>query len=110
MYRESEFLGELFAVEIQASSAWITPLSLNVFNPNNTTPEAMNYNLTIQREFGGKTVFSVGYVGALGRHLSRAAEGNSITVAGQAACKADPTCNPALGGSGFITQHQQYPT
>jgi hypothetical protein len=85
------------------------PLSLNVFSPKYTTPEAMNYNLTIQREFSGKTVFSIGYVGALGRHLIRPIEANPITLAGQQACLADPTCNPATG-SGFLFQHQLFPT
>jgi hypothetical protein len=85
------------------------PMSLNVFSPNYTTPEAMNYNLTVQRELAGNTVFSLGYVGALGRHLIRPIEGNPITLAGQQACLADPTCNPATG-SGFLLQHLLYPT
>jgi hypothetical protein len=54
-------------------------------------------------------VFSIGYVGALGRHLIRPIEGNPITLAGQQACLADPTCNPATG-SGFLLQHLDYPT
>ena len=91
------------------ASDWVTPLSLNVFDKHYSTPEAMNFNLTMQREFGGNTVFSLGYVGALGRHLVRAVEGNPITLAGQAACKADPTCNPALGGSDFVFQHANFP-
>jgi hypothetical protein len=85
------------------------PLSLNVFNPNYTTPQAMNYNLTVQRQLGANTVFSVGYVGALGRHLIRTIEGNPITLAGQQLCLADPTCNPATGAN-FLFQHQLYPT
>jgi hypothetical protein len=85
------------------------PMSLNVFSPNFTTPEAMNYNLTIQRELAGNMVFSIGYVGALGRHLFRPVEGNPITLAGQQECLADPTCNPATG-SNFLFQHQLYPT
>jgi hypothetical protein len=43
-------------------------------SPNYTTPEAMNYNFTVQREFVGNAVFSIGYVGALGRHLIRTIE------------------------------------
>jgi hypothetical protein len=88
-----------------AASNWITPLSLNVFSPNYTTPEAMNYNLTVQREFGGNTVLSVGYVGALGRHLIRTIEGNPITLAGQQACAALPACVADASN-----QHQDYPT
>jgi hypothetical protein len=85
------------------------PMSLNVFSPNYTTPEAMNYNLTVQRQLSTNTVFSIGYVGALGRHLIRPVEGNPITLAGQQACLADPTCNPATG-SGFLLQHLLFPT
>jgi hypothetical protein len=68
------------------------PMSLNTNSPNLTTPSSMNFNLNIQREFAGNTVMTVGYVGALGRHLYRAYEGNFITAAGQAACKASPAC------------------
>ena len=68
------------------------PLVVNVINPNYTTPYAMNFNLTLQREFPGNTVVSLGYVGSLGRHLQRDYEANQITAAGQAACKIDPVC------------------
>jgi hypothetical protein len=90
------------------------PMSLNVFNPNYTTPEAMNYNLTVQRQFAGNTVLSIGYVGAVGRHLIRTIEGNPITLAGQQACLADtnPTtgCAPSTGNGNFLVQHLLYPT
>ena len=65
-------------------------MSLNVFTPNYTTPEAMNFNLTVQREFASGTVFSLGYVGALGRHLVRPIEANPITLAGQQALSCGP--------------------
>ncbi len=90
------------------------PLSLNVYSPNFTTPEAMNYNLTVQRQFASNTVFSIGYVGALGRHLFRPIEGNPITLAGQQACLAslDPVngCAPSTGNGNFLFQHQLFPT
>lgn len=90
------------------------PMSLNVFNPNYTTPEAMNFNLTVQKEFAGNTVFSLGYVGALGRHLVRTIEGNPITLAGQQACLADTNlttgCAPSTGNGNFLFQHLLYPT
>ena len=85
------------------------PMSLNVFDKHYSSPQAMNFNLTMQREFASNTVLSVGYVGALGRRLVRAIEGNPITLAGQAACVADPTCNPALSEAGFTFQHANYP-
>lgn len=68
------------------------PMLLNTNDPNLSTPYAMNFNLGIQREFSGNTVVSLGYVGSLGRHLYRAFEGDSITAAGQAACKASASC------------------
>jgi len=90
------------------------PMSLNVFSPNYTTPEAMNFNLTVQKEFAGNTVFSLGYVGALGRHLVRTIEGNPITLAGQQACLADTDpvtgCAPSTNNGNFLFQHLLYPT
>jgi hypothetical protein len=68
------------------------PFSINVIAPNLTTPYAMNYNLTIQRELPANTVLSLGYVGSQGRHLLRSFEGNSVTLAGAAQCAADPAC------------------
>jgi hypothetical protein len=70
----------------------LEPFFINVINPSLTTPYSMNFNLNMQREFAGNTVVSLGYVGALGRHLYRAYEANPITAQGQAACKIDPTC------------------
>jgi len=68
------------------------PLSLNTNDPNLSVPYSQNFNLNIQREFPSNTVVTLGYVGALGRHLYRAYEGNSITAAGQAACIASASC------------------
>ena len=84
------------------------PLSLNVFSPNYTTPEAMNYNLTAQHEFVGNAVFSIGYVGALGRHLIRTIEGNPITLAGQQACLSNTGAEAGCPANGF-QQHLAYP-
>jgi hypothetical protein len=58
------------------------PLSINTNSRSVSTPYSMNFNLNIQREFTGNTVVSVGYVGALGRHLYRALEGNPNAVGG----------------------------
>jgi hypothetical protein len=52
------------------------PFSLNVLDPNFRVPYSMNYNLTIEREMPGRMILSVGYVGALGRHLENARELN----------------------------------
>jgi hypothetical protein len=68
------------------------PLGINTFNSNLSTPYSMNFNFNIQREFPANTVLTLGYVGALGRHLYRAYDANFITAAGQAACLANPLC------------------
>jgi hypothetical protein len=68
------------------------PMTLNTNSNTLSTPSSMNFNLNIEREFAGNTVVSVGYVGALGRHLYRAYESDFITLAGQAACAANATC------------------
>ena len=68
------------------------PMSINTTSPDFTTPYAMNFNLNVQRELPGAMVMQVGYVGAQGRHLEIAYEGNPITLSGAAACAADATC------------------
>jgi hypothetical protein len=87
------------------------PMSLNVLDPKFDTPYSYNYNLTVQRELPARTILSLGYVGATARKLITSTEGNPITAAGQAACTADPTCNPDLNpkATGFLIQHLAYP-
>jgi hypothetical protein len=81
------------------------PLSLSLYQTNLSAPLAMNYHLTIERQVGQNTVLSVGYVGSQGRHLVRFLEENPITLAGAAACAADPTCE-----ANALYQHIFYPT
>jgi len=81
------------------------PLDINVVDPNLTSPYAMNYNLNIQRELPGAMIAQIGYVGAQGRHLELATEGNPISLAGAAACAADPTCVQDR-----VQQHVLYPS
>lgn len=66
------------------------PMSLNVIDPRYAVPYAVNYNLTVQREFPGQMILSVAYVGSQGRHLERVQELNVGT--NPAACAADPAC------------------
>lgn len=80
-------------------------MSLNVVDPNFTAPYAMNFNLNIQREFPGAMIAQIGYVGAQGRHLELATEGNPISLAGAAACAADPNCI-----ADRVNQHVDFPT
>jgi hypothetical protein len=66
------------------------PFSLNVLDPNYSVPYQVNYNVTIQREFPGQMILSLGYVGSQGRHLERSQELNVGT--NPAGCLADPNC------------------
>lgn len=68
------------------------PLDINVVNPNLTDPYSMNFNLNVQRELPSSMILQIAYVGALGRHLEVAYEGNPISPTGQAECAADPSC------------------
>ncbi|HUK25778.1 MAG TPA: carboxypeptidase-like regulatory domain-containing protein, partial [Terriglobales bacterium] len=90
--------------------SFFEPMSLSLYSQHLSAPQAMNYNLTIQREFGDSTVVSVGYVGSQGRHLVRFLEQNPITLAGAAACAADPVCvsNAAIQHVVF-PDHSIYP-
>lgn len=66
------------------------PMTLNVLDPNFKVPYAMNYNLTIEREIPSRIILSVGYVGAVARHLESTHELNpGINPAG---CAANPVC------------------
>ena len=85
--------------------SFFEPMSLNVVNPNFTSPYAMNYNLTVERQLPGAMILRVGYVGSQGRHLEMAYEGNPITPAGTAACAASPSCI-----SNRLFQQVLYPT
>ena len=65
----------------------------------------MNFNLNIQRELPGAMLMQLSYVGALGRHLEIDYEGNPISLAGQAACAANPACV-----SNASKQHVSFPS
>jgi hypothetical protein len=65
----------------------LEPMSISVYDPNITIPDAQNFNLTIERQLGNSTVVSVGYVGSLGRHLPLAIELNPLII--------PPGCTPS---------------
>lgn len=76
--------------------AYYEPLSINIIDPNSRSPSAQNFNLSIERELPSRMIFSIGYVGSLGRHLSTTVEQNpAINPQG---CAATPACanNPGL--------------
>lgn len=61
--------------------AALEPLTINTLSLNFSVPYSYNYNLTIERQLGTSTTFSIAYVGNQGRHL----EGNfELNPAGQA--------------------------
>jgi hypothetical protein len=67
----------------------------------NKTGYAMQYNLSIERQIGANTVFSVGYIGSLGRHLLTVVGANpgnpalclSVSQPSEVA-PGSPTCGP----------------
>ena len=89
----------------KADFSQFEPLSINVTDPNFTSPYSMNFNLNVQRELPSNVLLQVGYVGAQGRHLELIYEGNPISPAGSAACALDPSCI-----SSRAIQHINYPS
>jgi hypothetical protein len=87
------------------SFAVYKPFSLSQFNPAFRSPYSENVQLTVEREFPGRTVARMSYVGTFGRHNQAVIEGNPITQAGHDACLADPTCV-----TNRRTQSLRYPT
>lgn len=68
------------------------PLYLSQYSPGYKAPYAENFQLSIEREFPGQSVFTASYVGSVGRHNQQTIEGNPVTQAGHDACLADPVC------------------
>ena len=68
------------------------PMSINVIDPKLTTPYAMNYNFTVERELPSRMILRVGYVGAQGRNLVVSYSFNPMTPAGLKTCLATPAC------------------
>jgi hypothetical protein len=68
------------------------PLGISVVDPKITTPYAMNYNLTVERELPARTILRIGYVGSQGRKLFASYQFNPMTAAGLQTCLATPAC------------------
>jgi hypothetical protein len=66
--------------------------NLSTANKNLTTPYAMNYNLTVERELPAQTILRVGYVGAHGENLITSYTFNPMTPPGVQQCLATPAC------------------
>jgi Carboxypeptidase regulatory-like domain len=88
VYLETPFKGRSTGVDPGQRFPFIKPAqdeSFQAFQPialspayftGNKTPYAVEYNLTLQRELGSSTLFTLGYVGALDRHLFQIQEFN----------------------------------
>jgi hypothetical protein len=69
---------------------------LSAFAANYNVPYTYNYNLNIQRAFGGNYIAQIAYVGSVSHRLTNQNEGDQITTAGHAACLAAGSgCNLA---------------
>jgi hypothetical protein len=58
----------------------LAPGSFGSFPTRNAIPMVMQYNVTVQHEFSGNNILSVGWVGSLGRHLGASRNINQIPV------------------------------
>jgi len=74
-----------------------TELDLSAFPPSYNVPYTYNYNVNIQRAFGGNYIAQIAYVGSVSHRLTNQNEGDQVTPAGHAACIAPGSgCNLAL--------------
>ncbi|MHB1675524.1 MAG: outer membrane beta-barrel protein [Acidobacteriaceae bacterium] len=88
----------------------LEPLDINNTASNYAVPYTYNYNLNVQRALPSNMVLTVAYVGSLGRKLVRAYEGDRITLAGHAACLANPGCvSNRAAASNLYPQYKEQP-
>jgi Carboxypeptidase regulatory-like domain len=103
-----------FVAPVAGSSpnfAPLTPFGLSQYNPAFRSPYSENVQLTLEREFPGRAVARVSYVGTFGRHNQAVIEGNPETQAGHDACLADPKCSGTTTTTGLRNQQSRnYPT
>ena len=66
------------------------PLGVSVYDPHIAIPYSENFNVTVERQLGGSTILSLGYVGAVAHRLLTAYELNPVVNI--APCLADPKC------------------
>jgi hypothetical protein len=88
-----------------------TPFTLSQYNPAFRSPYSENVQLTVEREFPGRAVARVSYVGTFGRHNQAVIEGNPETQSGHDACLTTPACSGTLTTTGLRNQQSRnYPT
>ena len=76
------------------------PPSPNTLSPDLTTPYLQDWNMTVERQFGGATTASVAYAGSKGTHLIRSRDLNQPQPAPGSVALRRPF--PAFGGIFFI--------
>ncbi len=94
-----------------AQFASYAPYDLSTISSKYDVPYAYNFNLNIQRQISGDQVVTIGYVGSIGRKLTRAYEADQITPAGHAAAVAACTAfaaNPASPAAAGCTSGQAF--
>ncbi len=69
-----------------------TPLNVSQYAPGYKPPYAVNFQISVEREFPGQMLATASYVGSVAKRNQDTVEGNPITAAGHAACLADPGC------------------
>jgi hypothetical protein len=80
------------------------------YKPDNVSPYSVQYTLSIQRQFGGSTVVTAGYIGSESHHLLTLLEANpgnpalclSVSQVSQVA-PGSPTCGPFGESNTFTT-------
>jgi hypothetical protein len=88
-----------------------TPFILSQYNPSFRSPYSENVQLTLEREFPGRAVARMSYVGTFARHNQAVIEGNPETQTGHDACLALPACSGTLTTAGLRNQQSRnYPT
>lgn len=97
-------VGQRFPLLPPATDVSFAPLqpvsAFTTVDPNNVLPYAEQFNFTIQRQISNSTIFTVGYVGSVGRHLLAAHEMNPgnpalcLKIAALAAAAGVNGCGP----------------
>jgi hypothetical protein len=87
--------------------AALEPLyNISTYGPNFRAPYSENIQLTVEREFPGRIIARLGYVGSLAHRNQSVADANPETLAGHAACVADTTyCS---GSDPIYREEQSY--
>ena len=79
-----------------------TPASVRAIQPNFKTPYTQQWSLDVQRQFGSKTVVTIGYYGSKGVHLNGNTEYNDLRI-GKALSSQCATGTATLQDPGVVT-------